>query len=278
MRKHHLTWAFQLLVGTLFLFVAGCSQQEILDPAQRSVSDSQAKKSSEKTFYGPATPLGKGVARAWVMVNSEGEPTSVGVNMSVKAVENLGDEPKVFILRLPKQGDLTLYNYIMMDWNPQGHPPVGTYTVPHFDLHFYMISEEATRAIPGMAPFGPGGIQFDTPVPPQYVPFNYMQDPGIVPMMGVHWADRNSPEYTGSSFSRTFILGSLGGEFIFHEPMFTVAYLMGLPGMPDQTIPIPQALAYQKSGYYPQNYSFSYSATPKEYTIALTDLQYKTAQ
>jgi hypothetical protein len=235
-------------------------------------SESLAKKSKEKTFYGPATPMGKGVARAWVSVNENGEPTAIGVNISAKAVDNLGQEPRMFTLQLPKQGDLTLYEYVALDWNPAGHPPFETYGLPHFDLHFYMIPEHEAMAIPGMAPFGPNGIQFDTPVPAQYVPWHYVMDPGIVPGMGVHWGDLNEPQFKGQTFTRTMILGSYQGQFIFHEPMFTLAYLQTKPNV---VIPIPQASAYQKPGYYPMSYSFMYSDTPKEYTIALTNLTYK---
>jgi hypothetical protein len=263
-----------LLAAVVALLLAGCNPQNDLEPTtRRSTGDMQARKSGDKVFYGPATPLGKGVARAWVSVDDSGNPTAVGVNLSEKATENLGHEPMMFLLKLPKQGGLTLYDHIALDWNPGGHPPMDIYTLPHFDLHFYMISPEARMAIPGMAPFGPSGIQFDTPAVPQaYVPPGYHMDPGIVPQMGVHWADENSPEFNGQTFSTTYILGSYQGNFIFHEPMFTLDFLRTKPNV---TIPIPQAAAVQRSGYYPQSYSYSYSATPKEYTIALTDLVYK---
>ena len=262
----------RLMMGGLILFSAACSQQDVVEPAEGLTSESQAKKSKEKTFYGPATPLGKGVARAWVSVNDAGQPTAVGVNISAKAVDNLGSEPRMFTLQLPKQGSSTLYDFVSLDWNPMGHPPMGTYNVPHFDLHFYMIPEAEVMAIPAMAPFGPNGIQFDTRVPPQYVPWHYVMDPGIVPAMGVHWGDQNEPQYKGQAFTKTMILGSYQGEFIFHEPMFTLAYLRTKP---NEVIQIPQPSAYQKPGYYPLSYTFMYSNTPKEYTIALTDLTYR---
>jgi len=261
-----------VLFGALVLLLSGCTKQDLSTPADREVS--QNKKEKDKTFYGPATPMGDGVSRAWVKVDVNGMPVAVGINMTVEAVESLGDAAANFKLQLPKQAGMTLYDHVDIGWNPQGHPPIGTYSVPHFDVHFYMITEEEQMAIQGMAPVGPGGLQFDAPVPPQFVPLIYVQDPGIIPMMGVHWADLNSPEFQGSSFTRTFILGSLGGNFIFHEPMVTLAYL---EAQPNETIPIPQASQYQKSGYYPQSYSISYDKNPGQYTIAVTDLQYRMA-
>ncbi|WP_048920340.1 DUF5602 domain-containing protein [Rufibacter radiotolerans] len=262
----------KILLAGVLLFSAACSEQEVVEPTSTVASQGLSNKMKEKTFYGPATPMGKGVARAWVSVNDEGEPTAVGVNISAKVVDNLGMEPKVFTLRLPKQAEATLYEFVSLDWNPGGHPPFGIYNVDHFDLHFYMIPEEEVMAIPGMDPGMPGSFNFDTPVPAQFVPWRYVMDPGIVPAMGVHWGDWNEPQYNGQPFTRTMILGSYQGEFIFHEPMFTLDYLHTKPNI---EIPIPQASAYQKPGYYPLSYSFMYSDTPKEYTIALTDLTWK---
>ncbi|GAB2536487.1 DUF5602 domain-containing protein [Rufibacter soli] len=262
----------KLLMGSLILFSAACSEQEVVEPTGAVTSQDLFSKHKEKTFYGPATPMGQGVARAWLSVNEEGEPTAIGVNISARAVDNLGMEPKMFTLRLPKQADATLYEFVSLDWNPEGHPPMGIYTLPHFDLHFYMIPEDEVMAIPGMDPGMPGSFNFDTAVPAQYVPWHYVMDPGIVPAMGVHWGDLNEPQYNGQTFTRTMILGSYQGKFIFHEPMFTLAYLQTKPNV---EIPIPQPSAYQQPGYYPLSYSFMYSSTPKEYTIALTNLTWR---
>jgi hypothetical protein len=34
-----------------------------------------------------------------------------------------------------------------LDWNPRGHIPDGVYTVPHFDVHFYLITREQREEI-----------------------------------------------------------------------------------------------------------------------------------
>lgn len=36
-----------------------------------------------------------------------------------------------------------------LNWEPSGHPTEGVYTIPHFDFHFYMISEEEVMNITG---------------------------------------------------------------------------------------------------------------------------------
>ena len=37
--------------------------------------------------------------------------------------------------------------HFVANWNPEGHPPQEVYTVPHFDLHFYTISNEERLSI-----------------------------------------------------------------------------------------------------------------------------------
>lgn len=240
-----------------------------------------------KTFYGPAVSLGQGVARAWVSTDKQGTPLSVGVNISEHAIQSLMDEReenhenaehKVFTLKLPKQAESTLYDHMTLDWNPHGHPAPGIYDLPHFDLHAYMISEEERLAIPPLAPFDESGApQYDEEPAPAFIPEDYFLEPGIVPAMGAHWLDSKAPEFQGETFTRTFIYGSLDGTFIFHEPMFTVAYLNELKqkAHPFESLEIKQPQRYQKTGYYPLEYSFTYNPRPGEYKIALDNLIYK---
>ena len=244
-----------------------------------------------KIFYGPATPLGQGVARAWVSTNKEGTPLSVGVNISERAIQSLMEEHGedheneenhkehvTFTLNLPKQAKSTLYDHITLDWNPHGHPAPGIYDLPHFDMHTYMISEEERLAIPPLAPFDENGQpQFDERPAPEFIPEDYFLEPGVVPAMGAHWLDEEAVELHGETFTKTFIYGSLDGEFIFHEPMFTVAYLEELKqkSNPFESFEIKQPESCQETGYYPMKYSFTYDPTPGEFSISLDNLVLK---
>ncbi len=63
-------------------------EDEMINQSGSSVdSNLELKSRMLNTFYGPTVPIGKGVARAWVSVNQEGNPTSVGINLSEKALE-----------------------------------------------------------------------------------------------------------------------------------------------------------------------------------------------
>ena len=39
------------------------------------------------------------------------------------------------------------FQFVQFDWNPKGHEPEGVYTLPHFDFHFYTVSDAAVMAI-----------------------------------------------------------------------------------------------------------------------------------
>lgn len=280
-----LTFHMVLLMG-LAICTGSCEHlNQLPDP------DVPAGQDKVKTFYGPATPLGKGVARAWVSLNRQGEPLSVGVKVSERAIESLmkeaeknhereeeHEEHQSFVLELPKQAESTLYDHFTLDWNPHGHPAPGIYDLPHFDVHAYMISEEEKVAIVPLAPFGENGEpQFDESPAPEFMPQDYFLEPGIVPAMGAHLLDEIAPEFHGETFTQTFIYGSYKGEIIFHEPMVTVAWLKELKQMehPNAVFEIKQPDKYQKEGYYPLKYGFMYDHTPGEYVISLDELVFQ---
>ena len=230
------------------------------------VAAPELKSHGSNIFYGPTIPIGRGVARAWVQENSDGEPLAVGINLSQKALEGLPLEPTAYVLQFPDQKGKYFYKHMLVDWNPQGHEPPGIYDVPHFDFHFYTITNEERLAI---GP--PGAPGFDNLPGPQYVPAGYFRIPGGVPQMGTHWADAASPEFNGFGFTKTFILGSWDGWFIFSEPMITRAYMLSHP---DAMTSIPQPEAFQKDGWYPTDYRVQFSTSPNQYTVALLNLEF----
>lgn len=269
MKKIVRSASFLMAIAAVTILSA-CQKDEEFSNDQNSGLTLQPdlKSQSTNTFYGPTVPMGGGVARAWVTVNKEGDPKAVGINLSEKALTSLPADPTAFVLLLPPNKGKNFYKHVLLDWNPLGHEPAGTYDVPHFDFHFYTISSADRLA---MVPLSPPA--YDTPVASQYVPSAYLQLPGIVPAMGAHWIDLLSPEISGGSslFTKTFIWGSYQGAFVFWEPMITLAYLNSHP---NEITPIRQPAGFQQDGWYPQNYKVSFSTHPKEYTIALLDLEH----
>ena len=83
-------------------------------------------------------------------------------------------EEAVYVLALPQAVEIPPYQFVTLDWTPEGHPPPDVYDVRHFDLHFYMISEEEREGIDGST----GGQDPQA----QFVPQGYVSTQTIVPM------------------------------------------------------------------------------------------------
>ncbi len=227
-------------------------------------------RNQQGTFFGASRTLGNGTARSFVTLDASGNPTIVGIKLSAAALQGLpapSDPPVEYPalpLPLPAQGAKTIFDHFSLDFEPSGHPPAGIYTIPHFDTHFYLLtSAEQAQITPGSdssVPAPPAGV----------VPAPYFSPGDTVPYMGVHWIDPTSPELNPPKpFSYTFIYGVNKGNLAFLEPMIAKSFLDSKTSV---TTPIKQPTVFQKSGYYPTQYSIRYDDAAKEYTIALENM------
>jgi hypothetical protein len=268
-----------LAAAVLVLAGTACDRTDLKDDEHQGHAHDAARKTT--THYGPSRPLGGGIVRTYVTTEKDGKPASVGVVLSEKALTDLpgqdhGDHgghnhSNSLVLKFPKQAELTPFRGMTLDWNPNGHDPHPIYSKPHFDFHFYMITEAARLAIPGLPP-----TEMDPELPAaQYLPTDYMPTPGRVPAMGVHWVDKTSPELNGGPFTQTFIFGSYARKVNFYEPMITLDYLLSKPQV---TFPVKQSAAVGQEGYYPTSYRIEYDAKAKEYRVALLDFTMRKAQ
>jgi hypothetical protein len=262
-----------------------------------------ASPASNRT-YGTAIRLGNGEARSYVQRDSKGNPTEVGIALSERALEGLPTSGSghhgntmmthSFTLELPND-NMTPFKFVELNWNPAGHEPEGVYQdVPHFDFHFYTISQAARDSI---SPEDPNfaakaeNLPAKEFIPPFAAP---LAPPGMklsqvaVPMMGVHWPDVRAPELQKilgkpeayKPFTTTFLHGTWNGQVHFWEPMITHAFLVKKhatkdPAMRDQVIPLPVPAKYQKPGYYPAAYRITWDDEAKEYRVALTNLTWR---
>lgn len=235
-----------------------------------------------EVHYGPEITLGNGTVSTYLMVEGD-RPLELGMALSEGVLEGLppdgapggvvmpdGHSTFEYVLELPADNP-TPFQHATLDWNPAGHEPPGIYDRPHFDVHFYTISNEERLAInPGDSDFMAKAARAPAP---EYVPAGFI-DPGVgpVPAMGVHWIDPTSPEFdpdNGKGFTRTFIYGSWDGRLIFAEPMVTTEYLATRP---DDRLPVALAERYDPPGYYPASYIIRWDEKSREYRIALGDL------
>lgn len=238
-----------MVFAALGLALAGCGK------------DNPTKPSLAGVFVGEQKAVGNGTAQSWVRLDEQGNPNAIGVTFTEGALSNLQFGAS-YELALLSQASATPFNHISFDWNPSGHEPEPIYGNPHFDVHFYMISQQERAAIV------PGPDM--TPVEPRYMPKDYVNGVFAVPNMGVHWSDSTANELHGHAFDKTFIYGFYKGQMAFMEPMITKAFLETKSNV---TEVIKQSAAYQKTGmYYPMQYSVKFDTAKKEYSIALEGL------
>jgi hypothetical protein len=227
---------------------------------------------AETRVMGNAVRVGQGQAAVSVELSKSSYPTSLGIELSEASLRGLSDGDESFELPIPAAVQTAPVQHIVLNWNHAGHIPPGIYTVPHFDLHFYMISEEERSKI---SCTGEDLARCQATVPAEFVPADYIAAPGGEEAgMGSHWVDPGFPEFHGGTFTRSFIYGFYDGKMNFLEPMFTVAYLKTHP---NETVEIKQPQAFQKAGYYPKTYSIRYNAETKTFRISLDGLSYQSA-
>ena len=216
----------------------------------------------DRTFTGPAQNIGSGVARSFVTLSSAGNPTAIGLTFTQQALSNLPIAPDtMFLLPLPSQGAATVFNHISLDWESQGHVPVPIFGTPHFDMHFYLISQAERNTI-GFAP--------DEPAPaPAAIPSGYVSTHTVVPQMGQHWIDPTDPNTTPGNFQHTLIYGFHSEKMVFVEPMITRAFLLTKA---DFSGAIKQPTVYPKPGFYPTHYSVKFNPGDQTYTVTLDQL------
>ncbi len=226
------------------------------------------------TVLGAPQPVGQGTARSFITFDDRDRPTTIGVILSAGALSGLPTEapagaPPVFeyVLPLPKEAAIAGYTHVTLDWNPQGHPPPGVYTVPHFDFHFYLITPEERQRITTK---GDDLEKARRKPAPEYAPAGYILPHGTeVPRMGAHMIKPAADEFQKKPFTKTFLYGSYDGRLIFLEPMITKAFLESKPNV-TESIGLPQA--YPGPGYYPTRYSVKYDPASEEVRVSLEGL------
>jgi hypothetical protein len=271
-----------------------------------SATTSAATSATATTVYGESGDMGEGTARTYAELNADGSPVSLGIvytqglldglptemnmesrcfdvneNDTMEMGECIGDYE--LILSMPAEvtqnADIP-FKWATLNWNPMGHPPM-TWTVPHFDFHFYIASLEEVQAIRT----GPCGVLINCedferaiePVPAPYVPANYVSIEDAVARMGDHLIDPTAPELAEppqEKFTHSFIYGAYDGQISFYEPMITHEFLLNQPNE-CKAVSLPEA--WESSGYYPTEYCMRYDAESQETTVSLEKFVYREA-
>jgi hypothetical protein len=251
--KRNPTSLLLLVAGTMFLF--SCRKGDIKDFFDKEHS------SKYNTFKGPQVQMGNGHARSWITIDHAGVPNEIAMEITASGIEGLPHGPAEYVLPLHQKAlDVTSFEHLVINWAPEGHPPGGVFTVPHFDLHFYTIPNAARLAIPEY----PMAMEaFDKLPPDGYIPEGYMPEPGGIPQMGKHWVDGSVAPGT---FTKTMIYGSYDGKVHFVEPMITVEVFQKAEAF---SLAYAQPTLFAEHTYYPTRYNFY--AKDEKYYVTLTE-------
>lgn len=267
-----------VLLGSL-LFLYSCSQDEMINPdLQTNTSKSFTVKANAiklNVFKGPQVTLGYGKVRSWISVDSNDNPNEIGIEITREALLNPerdknSSPPAGSTIVIPlhqKANRLTPFNHIGLNWNPNGHEPEHVFDVPHFDIHFYMISVEEQQAIPEWSPST--NELFNNYPPLGYMPADYFTPPDAATaeaQMGKHWLPVNLGDYL--PFSKIMIYGSFNGNFIFVEPMITLEYLLSNE---EFSLNYSQPEHFAKAGNYPTKYNIYHDTVTGSTFITLSD-------
>ena len=255
----------------------------------------------ERIVRGEVEQMGAGTVQSFVMLDPSNAPIAIGVTLSAGALEQLpavpntvsrcfdldgngrhtqhecmGDEER--ILNVPVDSTAGLpFRWISVNWNPAGHHNTP-YVQPHFDFHFNAVDRSRIEAI---APGRCGELadcgdfkRATRPVPARYLPNGYIDVGAVVPRMGNHLLDSQSPELKDSlPFTTTFIYGAYEGELIFWEPMITLDFLQKAHNV---CIEFRQPRAFRQAGYYPTQYCVRQDRQGQR-TVSLEGFRYSQA-
>lgn len=269
------------------------------------------------TVWSDPQDLGDGQIQTFVTLDAAGAPSLIGVSFTESALSGLpetmsdghwdvtGADGNVIIpccghetvLTFPETDAAIPFEHFVMNWNPMGHTPAGVYDTPHFDLHFYVISNDERMAIPVASadtmcsvpnPPDVGGehpvaVTCETfeqgmmPLPEDQMPPAYIAVGAVEPGMGNHLINTQAPELAGEPFTHTWIYGTYAGRLTFYEPMIAIDFLESLQNVGDEVctdIAMPEAMP--EAGYYPTQYCIRYMAGEEggegAYTVSLESL------
>jgi len=206
----------------------------------------------------PPVPWTDAGAKPFVQRDASNHVTAIGLTIPGATVAALPAKRSEAVYPMQDAGLVRSGN---LQWHPSGHEPEHVYDVPHFDVHFYTITEgvrggivpgaAAGKVMPAKAILPPGGILA----------------PGFVPGMGMHDIPKTQPEFNHGAFTVSPIIGYWNGELAFFEVMFTKAWLLK-----NQTKsgPFPQPASVHQHGLYPTRYGVSYDKNTDAYRIELT--------
>ena len=239
----------------LIILYQGCAKNEFSGSFTPALSN------------GTSELVGNGVVAAYIRFLQDGSPDQVGITLTYSILTGLDNvNEKSVTLEFDKSTNNTPFDHITFKWEPNGHPPQGIYTLPHFDVSFYLISEADQNNI--RVTGTDSATAYKTPEADK-VPAGYALLPNSgADSMGVYYYDTTAAEFHGAKFTKSFLYGFYNASMIFMEPTVTKEFLDGKNYFRGT---IKQPKSYPKPGYYPQTFIITNNPSQKLFAIYLTD-------
>lgn len=178
-------------------------------------------------------------------------------------------------------------DHISIDFNPCGHPPVGVFTAPHYDFHFYKVDPEYRACMTCETPIGapicnPAPSAQTTSNGLGFFNVNTVLGSGalsnmpagfeigmgdMIPLMGGHaWNFTNQPSNASEWEDPVWVMGPYDGSIVYYEPMVPYSFVSG-----DTEKTYEEDLTYegQTVKELPTMYTVVYDATSQFTTITL---------
>jgi len=226
-----------------------------------------------RNVAGTCEPAFGGQICTWAKMSGS-KVVSLGANVPLTAIEGVpADGPMVWppvpaaVIAMPASArNATGVDHLTVYWEHHGHPPTPFLT-PHFDFHFYSISDSDRKAIDCTNKTKPLAVVTGYTLPDIDIPGLGMLEGLCVSGMGMHAL--LSPELTATTpFSGTMVMGYYDSKPIFFEPMVAKAKLMEKKSF---TLPmvVPKGLA--KGVHYPRKFQAVYDAKMPGYRLVFTE-------
>jgi hypothetical protein len=198
-------------------------------------------------------------------VDGDGVVIEVGMTVDIAELDRVMTD-EVFSEAVATYDDVvieqTYVNHIQLGYNPHGHGPPGVNDVPHFDIHFYGISnaERLEVSCDGQP------VPEEERVPDGYDASAVGGEPfgSCVAAMGSHAGDEDSLE---GKLDAELILGYDRGELIFIEPMISAARF---EARDDLTLDIARPASLGRTTRWPDTFTMTFDEDAGLYRFALS--------
>lgn len=167
---------------------------------------------------------------------------------------------------LPAEARTALgFDHLGINWEAHGHPPTPFLT-PHFDFHFYNLTQAEVQAIDCSDQSKPASLPTGYVLPDIDIPGMGVLVGLCVPRMGMHAMAEEEIEST-DPFDASLIVGYYGGEAIYIEPMVSRERLLERSSF---ELPVPTIENLPAGVHYPGKFRAEYDAAERQYRLVFT--------